>query len=108
MPTFYLHIINSAEIAMHHIGRSINNNRSINWHQSTVQSRLHTNSSFRHNPRNEMISSSLNQVMTTNENNSLLSVPSYNVTVTQIDVTTTEEIIDFPPTPPVNNLCKFS
>lgn len=108
MPIFCLHIINLAEIAMHHIGRSNNNNRSINWHQSTIQSRLHNNSSFRHHhPRNEMIASPIKQVMTTNENNSLLSVPSYNVTVTQIDVTTTEEIMDFPPAP-ASNLCKFS
>lgn len=90
---------------MQHIGRS-NNNRSINWHQSTIQSRLHNNSSFRHSRNDMMIASPINQVMTNNENNSLLSVPSaYNVTVTQIDVTTAEEIIDFPHP---NNLLEFS
>lgn len=128
------YIINLAEIAMHHIGRSSNNNnRSINWRQSTIQSRLNTNSSVRHqqhyhhhHSRNE--SSPLMKVMTSNENNSLLSVPSYStpttttVPVTHIDVTQTEEIMDFPPTTTdasssaltnaspatTNNLFKFS
>lgn len=107
MPFILLaYIINLAEIPLHHIGRS-NNNRSINWRQSTIQSRLHNNSSLRHS-RNEMLASPINnQVMTNNENKSLLSVPTYNVTVTQMDVvTTTDEVIDF--THPNNNLLKFS
>lgn len=92
---------------MQHIGRS-NTNRSVNWHQSAVQSRFHNNSnSFRDPRKNTMtpLSSPFKQVMA-NENNSLLGVSSAAHNITPVmDATTTEEIIDFSH---ATNLFEFS
>uniref|UniRef100_A0A336K3G4 CSON002393 protein n=1 Tax=Culicoides sonorensis TaxID=179676 RepID=A0A336K3G4_CULSO len=95
-----------SEIVRSKSGRS-NNNRSVNWHQSTVQSRLlqnSTNNSFTQNSKNvlKIKSSSINQV-NTKENNSILGVGACNVT--QVDAIT-DEIIDF--SPATTNLFEFS